>query len=106
MVEQGLNFTLSEEQEAFRRSVRQFVEDKVAPRAAEVDESDEYPWDLDELMVKSGFTGVSYPEEYGGNGGGALELALMIEEISRSSAGIALVAVSYTHLKLPTILLV
>ena len=92
MVDQGLNFALSEEQEAFRRSVRQFVEDKVAPRAAEVDESDEYPWDLDELMVKSGFTGVSYPEEYGGNGGGALELALMIEEISRSSAGIALVA--------------
>ena len=88
---QGLNFSLTDEQESFRQSVRQFVEDKIAPRAAEVDETDEFPWDLDELFVKNGFTGVSYPEEFGGYGGGALELALLIEEVSRWSAGIALV---------------
>ena len=79
----GLNFKLTEEQEMFRKSVREVCEDKIVPRAAEIDEADEYPWDIDELLVKNGFTGVSYPEEYGGAGGGPVELCLLIEEISR-----------------------
>jgi len=87
----GLNFHLTEEQEAFRASVRQLVEDKLAPRAAEIDEADEYPWDIDELLVRSGFAGVSYPEEHGGSGGGAIELCLLVEEISRWSAGTSLI---------------
>jgi len=87
----GLNFHLTEEQEAFRASVRQLVEDKLAPRAAEIDEADEYPWDIDELLVRSGFAGVSYPEEHGGAGGGAIELCLLVEEISRWSAGTSLI---------------
>jgi alkylation response protein AidB-like acyl-CoA dehydrogenase len=87
----GLSFELSEEQEAFRQSVRELVEDKIAPRAAEIDETDEYPWDIDEVMVKNGFTRVSYPEEYGGAGGGAVEMCLLTEEISRWSAGVALI---------------
>ncbi|MDQ4145749.1 MAG: acyl-CoA dehydrogenase family protein [Actinomycetota bacterium] len=90
-MDEGLNFKLTDEQEAFRQSVRQLVEDKIAPRAAEVDEADEYPWDIDELLVKNGFAGVSYPEEHGGAGGGAVELCLLVEEISRWSAGIALI---------------
>ncbi len=88
---EGLSFRLTDEQEAFRQSVRQLVEDKIAPRAAEIDEADEYPWDIDELLVKNGFAGVSYPEEYGGAGGGAVELCLLVEEISRWSAGVALI---------------
>jgi alkylation response protein AidB-like acyl-CoA dehydrogenase len=87
----GLSFRFTEEQEAFRDSVRQLVEDKIAPRAAEIDEQDEYPWDIDELLVKSGFAGVSYPEEHGGAGGGAVELCILVEEISRWSAGTALI---------------
>ena len=90
-MKEGLNFHLSEEQEAFRRSVRQLVEDKIAPRAAEIDEADEFPWDIDELLVKNGFAGVSYPEEHGGAGGGAVELCLLVEEISRWSAGVSLI---------------
>jgi alkylation response protein AidB-like acyl-CoA dehydrogenase len=88
---EGLSFALSDEQEAFRASIRQLVEDKIAPRAAEIDESDEYPWDIDELFVKNGFAGVSYPEEWGGAGGGAVELCLLVEEISRVSAGVSLI---------------
>ncbi|MGH3118562.1 MAG: acyl-CoA dehydrogenase family protein [Gaiellales bacterium] len=88
---QGLSFALSEEQEAFRSSIRALAEDKIGPRAAEIDEADEYPWDIDELLVKNGFAGVSYPEEYGGAGGGALELCLLVEEISRVCAGVALI---------------
>ena len=88
---EGLSFKLSDEQEAFRQSVRQLVEDKIAPRAAEIDVADEYPWDIDELLVKNGFAGVSYPEEHGGAGGGAVELCLLVEEISRWSGGVALI---------------
>src|ERR687892_1741566 len=91
MDDPGLSFTLTEEQEAYRRSVRQLVEDKIAHRAAEIDEADEYPWDIDELLVRSGFAGVSYPEEHGGAGGGAVELCLLVEEISRWSAGTSLI---------------
>ena len=87
----GLSFTHTEEQDAFRQSVRQLVEDKLAPRATEIDEADEYPWDIDELFVKNGFAGVSYPEEFGGAGGGAVELCILVEEISRISAGVALI---------------
>jgi alkylation response protein AidB-like acyl-CoA dehydrogenase len=88
---EGLSFSLTEEQEAFRGSVRQLAEDKIVPRAAEIDAADEYPWDIDELLVRAGFSGVSYPEEYGGAGGGAFELCILVEEISRASAGVALI---------------
>ncbi|MGH2736401.1 MAG: acyl-CoA dehydrogenase family protein [Actinomycetota bacterium] len=87
----GLNFELTEEQQAFRASVRELVEDKLAPRAHEIDAADEYPWDIDELLVKNGFAGVSYPEEHGGAGGGAIELCILVEEISRWSAGTSLI---------------
>ncbi|MEA2451794.1 MAG: hypothetical protein QOG04_504 [Actinomycetota bacterium] len=88
---EGLSYAFTDEQNHFRASVRQLVEDKLAPRAAEIDETDEYPWDIDELLVKNGFAGVSYPEEFGGAGGGAVELCILVEEISRISAGVALI---------------
>lgn len=88
---EGLSFSFTEEQDAFRQSVRQLAEDKIAPRAAEIDEADEYPWDIDELLVKGGLAGVSYPEEHGGAGGDAVELCILVEELSRVSAGVALI---------------
>lgn len=87
----GLSFTFTEEQDMFRRSVGQICQDKLAPRAAEIDEQDEYPWDIDELFVSNGFAGVSYPEEYGGAGGGAVEICILVEEISKVQAGVALI---------------
>ena len=87
----GLSFHLTDEQKAFRQSVRDLAQDKIAPRATEIDEADEYPQDIDELMVQAGFAGVSYPEEYGGAGGGAVEIALLVEEISRVCAGVSLI---------------
>jgi len=88
---EGLNFSFTEEQQMFRQSVRELVEDKLAPRAAEIDEADEYPWDIDEVFVKNGLAGVSYPEEYGGAGGGPVELCILVEEISRVCAGVSLI---------------
>ena len=91
MSSEGLNFTFTDEQEAFRSSIAQLVDDKIAPRAAEIDEADEYPWDIDELLVRNGFAGVSYPEEHGGAGGGAVELCILVEELSRWSAAVSLI---------------
>jgi alkylation response protein AidB-like acyl-CoA dehydrogenase len=88
---EGLNFSFTEEQDAFRQSVREMAQDKIAPRAAEIDEEDEYPWDIDEILVKNGFSGVSYPEEYGGYGGGSIELCILTEELARVSAGVSLI---------------
>lgn len=86
-----MSFSLTEEQELFRKTVREFVEQKVAPRAAEIDETDEYPWDLHQAFVDQGFMGIGYPEQHGGAGGGPLDFCILVEEIARVSAGVSLI---------------
>jgi alkylation response protein AidB-like acyl-CoA dehydrogenase len=83
-------FELPEELEEFRGLVRRIAEDKIAPRAEEIDRTDEWPEDLFRVLVDHELTGVGYPEEYGGSGGGALAFGVLIEELSRVSAGVAL----------------
>jgi alkylation response protein AidB-like acyl-CoA dehydrogenase len=83
-------FSLTEEQELFRKTVRDLAEAKMAPRAAEIDETDEYPWDMHKLLVDNGLMAVGFPEEHGGVGG-PVEFCIMTEEISRVSAGISLI---------------
>jgi len=85
-----VTFKLSEEQELFRRSVRELAEAKIAPRAAEIDEADEYPEDMHRLLVQNDLMAIGYPEEYGGSGG-PLDFCIFIEEISRVSAGVSLI---------------
>jgi alkylation response protein AidB-like acyl-CoA dehydrogenase len=83
-------FELPEELEEFRAIVRQIAEDKIAPRADEIDRTDEWPEDLFRVLVENELTAVGYPEEYGGSGGGALAFGVLIEELSRVAAGLAL----------------
>ena len=83
-------FSLTDEQELFRQTVRQLAEEKVAPRATEIDETDEYPSDMHELLVKNDLMGVGYPEEVGGSGG-PIEFCILTEELSRVSAGVSLI---------------
>ncbi len=83
-------FDLPEELEEFRALVREIAEDKIAPRAAEIDRSDEWAEDLYDVLVQNELTGVGYPEEYGGSGGGSLAFGVLIEELSRVSDGLAL----------------
>src|SRR5215470_13173449 len=64
-------FALSEEHEALRESVRALADDKIAPRAAEVDQSGEFPWDVHDALAKAELTGVHIPEAYGGPGADA-----------------------------------
>jgi alkylation response protein AidB-like acyl-CoA dehydrogenase len=86
------HFALPEELEEFRGLVREIVEERIGlVRAAEIDETDEFPWDVHKLFVENELMAVGYPEEYGGAGGGSLTVAVLIEEISRVSAGCALI---------------
>jgi len=85
-------FTLPEELEEFRKIVREIVEERIGlARAAEIDEADEFPWDVHKTFVENELMAVGYPEEFGGGGGGSLTVAVMVEEISRISAGCALI---------------
>jgi alkylation response protein AidB-like acyl-CoA dehydrogenase len=77
-------FALSDEHEALRKAVRALADDKIAPRAAEIDRTAEFPWDVYEALVKADFHAVHIPEAYGGAGGDALAAALVIEEVARA----------------------
>jgi alkylation response protein AidB-like acyl-CoA dehydrogenase len=83
-------FELPEELEEFRRLVRTIAEERIEPRAAEIDETDEWPEDVYKILVENDLMGVGYPEEHGGSGGGSLAFGVYIEELSRISAGVSL----------------
>ena len=76
---------------ALQEAVRDLVADKVAPRAAEIDETGEFPWDVYEALRASGFHAIHIPEEYGGEGGDALAACLVIEEVARACASSSLI---------------
>jgi len=71
------------DQEVFRRIVERFAEESLRPRVREVEATDSMPGDILEAARSLGLMGVGIPQEYGGQGGGFMELALMSEEISR-----------------------
>jgi alkylation response protein AidB-like acyl-CoA dehydrogenase len=82
---------LTEEHGLLRQSVRRLVEDKVAPRAAQVDESAEFPADVLAALVGSEFHAVHIPQEYGGAGADAVATCIVIEEIARGCAASSLI---------------
>src|SRR5580698_8691077 len=84
-------FALSEEHEALRESVRALADDKIAPRAAEVDRTSEFPWDVYEALVKADLQAVHIPEAYGGAGADAIATAIVIEEVARACASSSLI---------------
>ncbi|MBK9738019.1 MAG: acyl-CoA dehydrogenase family protein [Actinobacteria bacterium] len=84
-------FTLSEEHIALREAVRDLVTDKIAPRAAEIDETGEFPWDVYEALRAARFHAIHIPEQYGGEGGDALAACLVIEEVARACASSSLI---------------
>ncbi|KAA0922779.1 isovaleryl-CoA dehydrogenase [Psychrobacter sp. ANT_H56B] len=86
----GLNFQLGEDIDALRDMVQQFAANEIAPRAAEIDSSDEFPMDLWQKMGDLGLHGITVPEEYGGSNMGYVAHMVAMEEISRASASVAL----------------
>jgi len=85
-----LNFDLGETADMLRDSVRGFSDDHIAPRAEEIDRSNEFPRDLWPMMGELGLHGITVEEEYGGSGLGYLEHCVAMEEVSRASASVGL----------------
>ncbi len=79
-----MSWHLTEEQEALRARARALAAEVVAPRAAEVDRTEEYPWDVVEALRDAGFTGMTVPAGYGGPGHSFLDAVLVVEEMARA----------------------
>jgi butyryl-CoA dehydrogenase len=78
--------TLTDEQVALRDAVRELADERIAPRAAEIDRTAEFPWDVVELLAQHDILALPFPEEYGGLDGDLLTVCLAIEQISRVCA--------------------
>src|SRR5918996_2353779 len=85
-----MDFDLTDEQEEFRKLVRQFAVEVVAPRAEEMDREEKLPMDIVKQMGELGLFGLPFPEEYGGQGADFLTLCLAIEELARVDSSIAI----------------
>ncbi len=84
-----MDYFLTEEQQVIRDLARRIAEEKVLPVRAELDEKEEFPWKIMNILAKSDFMGIYIPEEYGGLGYGTLELCIAIEELSRVCLGVS-----------------
>jgi isovaleryl-CoA dehydrogenase len=85
-----LKFSLGEDIEMLRDTVASFAAAEIAPRAAEIDRSNQFPMDLWKKMGDLGILGITVPEEYGGAGMGYLAHCVAMEEISRASGSVGL----------------
>jgi short/branched chain acyl-CoA dehydrogenase len=85
-----MDFDLTPEQQEFRKAVREFAEEVIAPRAEEMDRTEELPLDIVKQMGEMGLFGLPFPEEYGGQGSDFLTLVLAIEELARIDSSIAI----------------
>jgi alkylation response protein AidB-like acyl-CoA dehydrogenase len=84
-------YTLPQEHIEFRDAIRQIAREQIAPRAAEIDEKAEYPWDLRRLLAEHDILGLPFEAEYGGTGSGTLMLNIAVEEIAKACASTALI---------------
>src|SRR5687768_14883104 len=85
-----MEFDFSAEQEEFRRTVRDFTEKVIGPRAEEMDDSEEFPTDVVLAMGELGLFGIPFPESYGGMGGDFSTLCIAIEELARVDSSMAI----------------
>jgi alkylation response protein AidB-like acyl-CoA dehydrogenase len=84
-------YTIPQEHLDFRDTIRQIAREQIAPRAAQIDESSEYPHDLRKLLAEQDILGLPFEAEHGGTGTGALMLNMAVEEIAKACASTALI---------------
>ena len=97
-------FRLTDEQRALRDAVRQVARERVAPRAAEIDRTAEFPWDIKELLAAQDILGLPYPAEYGGLGADLLTTCLAIEALSAACATTGLILAVHELASLPIVM--
>lgn len=85
-----MNYFLNEQQEMIRELARKIAVEKIRPVAAKYDEEQSFPWDIVRELAAADLFAIFIPEEYGGLGGGVLELCIAVEELSRACGGISL----------------
>ena len=85
-----MDYLLNEQQIMVRDLARKVANEKIKPVAAKYDESEEFAWEIVKILADSDLFGVYIPEQYGGLGGGVMEMCLVTEELSRACGGIAL----------------
>lgn len=93
-----MNFELTDEQRAVQGMVREFSEKEIAPRASVYDEKAEFPWDIIHKLADMGLMGIIIPEAYGGSGMDYVSYALILEELGRADASVALTVESHNSL--------
>ena len=93
-----MDFSLSEEQQLLQKTVRDFGEAELRPHAREWDEKQEFPREVFSKLGELGLMGVAWPAEYGGSGMTTLDYALVIEELARADAGVALSVAAHNSL--------
>jgi alkylation response protein AidB-like acyl-CoA dehydrogenase len=84
-------YSIPEELLDFRDTIRQIAQERIAPRAAEIDATAEYPWDVRRLLAEQDILGLPFAEEFGGTGTGTLMLQMAVEEIAKACASSALI---------------
>jgi butyryl-CoA dehydrogenase len=85
-----MNYFLTEEQQFIKEIAAKIAKEKILPRRTELDESQEFPWDIVKVLAESNLFGIYIEEQYGGTGGGVLDLCIAVEELSRVCGGISL----------------
>jgi len=93
-----VDFRLSEEQELLKKTIREFAEAEIAPHCREWDAQQEFPRELFGKLGGLGLMGVVWPPEYGGSGMSTLDWAIVMEELARADAGVALSVAAHNSL--------
>jgi len=84
-----MDYFLTEDQIMIRDLAKEIAEDKIIPVRAELDEKEEFPWDIMNTLAQSDFMGIYIPEEFGGMGKGGFEFILAVEELSKACLGVS-----------------
>jgi len=93
-----VEFSLTDEQQQLRRTVREFAEGEIAPHVMEWDEASQFPAEIIPKLAEMGFLGVIFPEKYGGAGMGYVEYAIIIEELSRVDGSVGIIVAAHNSL--------
>ena len=93
-----MDFSLTDEQQHLRRTVREFAEAEIAPHVMEWDEASQFPSEIIPKLAEMGFLGVIFPEKYGGAGIGYIEYAIIIEELSRVDGSVGIIVAAHNSL--------